>query len=412
VLPASEALRRILEQARPRAVQEVVLAEAAGRVLARNLASPLDFPRFDNSAMDGYAVRSADLSAAPLPRRLQVLEHLAAGGWPTHEVGPGQAIKIMTGAPIPSGADCVVPVEQTDGGLDEVEIRAGAAGGSNVRPAGEDIRSGDLALEAGTTLHPTLLGYLASLGIARVPVLRPVRVGILTTGDELVAPGMPLGPGQIYSSNDLCLAGMARNVGAEIRVAGPVADRLEAVLAAIEDLAGWAEVLLSSGGVSMGDYDLVRVALDKLGFREDFYRVQIKPGKPLVFGRLGETLVFGLPGNPASAVITFLEFVEPALLSMSGAADPGPPRLRARASEALHNKGTLRFYLRVALEQHEAELRAVPLTRQGSGLLRSLAQADGLAILEPEMQTVPAGALLEVRPLPFGGLGFRPSRSL
>jgi molybdopterin molybdotransferase len=407
VLPAAEALQRILAQTRPAAVEEVPLAEAAGRVLARDLLSPLDFPHFDNSAMDGYAVRSADLAAVPLPRRLAVLEHLAAGGWPTHQVGSGQAIKIMTGAPIPAGADAVVPVEQTDGGLEQVEIRAQATAAQNVRPAGEDIRAGELALAAGTPLHPILLGYLATLGVARVPVRRPVRVGILTTGDELVAPGQPLGPGQIYSCNDLCLAGLARGAGAEVRIEGPVPDRLGAVIEALQGLCGWAEVFLSSGGVSMGDYDLVRVALEKLGFEELFYRVRIKPGKPLVFGRLGETLVFGLPGNPASAVITFLEFVEPALLAMAGAAEPGPPRLCARAAEALQNKAPLRLYLRVALQQHEAELRAVPLSRQGSGLLRSLAQADGLAILEPEMQAVPQGALLQVRPLPFARRGCR-----
>jgi molybdopterin molybdotransferase len=405
VLPAPEALRRILENARPAAEAEVPLADANGFVLARDLISPLDFPRFDNSAMDGYAVRAADLTASQIPRRLPVIEHLAAGGWPRQNVGPGQAIKIMTGAPIPAGADAVVPVEQTDSGAEVVEIRAEAAAMQNVRPAGEDIRSGELALERGTRLHPALLGYLASLGFARVPVRRRVRVGILTTGDELVAPGAELGPGQIYSSNDLTLAGLARETGAEVRTAGPVPDRLEAVLEAVESLAGWADVMLSSGGVSMGDYDLVRVALDKLGFQENFYRVRIKPGKPLVFGRLGDKLIFGLPGNPASAVVTFLEFVQPALLAMAGAADPQPPRIQALAGELLQNKAPLRYYLRVTLRQRGAELVATPLPRQGSGLLRSLAQADGLAILEPEMQNVPAGSPLQVRPLPFAMFG-------
>jgi molybdopterin molybdotransferase len=217
----------------------------------------------------------------------------------------------------------------------------------------------------------------------------------------LASPGDELRPGQIYSSNDVTLAGLARAAGAEIRAVGPVPDRIEAVLAAVEDLVDWSDVLLSSGGVSMGDFDLVRAALDKLGFQEDFYRVQIKPGKPLVFGSLADTLVFGLPGNPASAVVTFLEFVEPCLRAMQGIAPPGPPRLRVKAAAPLINKSGMRFYMRVALQQVGAEMQAAPLSRQGSGLLRTLAQGDALAILEPDMREVPQGAPLLVRPLPW-----------
>lgn len=382
-------------------MEEVDLSQANGRILGADLHSPIDYPRFDNSAMDGYAIRAADL-AVGLPARLTVIEQLAAGSWPSRPVGVGDAIKIMTGAPIPSGADCVVPVEQTDGGFDVVQIRAAAEVGQHIRPLGEDIRAGEVALGSGASLHPTLLGYLASLGIARLSVRRAPRVGILATGDELAAPGETLSPGQIYSSNDVTLAGLARAAGADIRAVGPIPDRMEAVLAAVESLADWADVLLSSGGVSMGDFDLVRAALDKIGFREDFYRVQIKPGKPLVFGSLGSTLVFGLPGNPASAVVTFLEFVEPCLLALQGADRPGPPRLAVKASVPLVNKSGMRFYMRVALRQVGAEVHAEPLSRQGSGLLRTLAQGNALAILEPHMREVPAGADLQVRPLPFG----------
>jgi molybdopterin molybdotransferase len=401
VLTAPEALRLILQSVSPAEPLELPLADAAGHVLALDLSSPLDVPAFDNSAMDGYAVRAEDFEHGQ-PGRLQVVEHLAAGRWPTHKLGPGQASKIMTGAPLPEGADCVVPVEQTDAGHEQVLIRMRPAPGQHVRPAGEDIRQGEPALTAGVRLHPLLLGFLASLGQARVPVRPAVRVGILSTGDELAAPGTALGPGQVYSSNDLCLAGLARAAGAEVRTLGPVPDRLQEITRSIEELADWSDVLLSSGGVSMGDFDLVRAALERLGFEEIFYRVRIKPGKPLVFGRLGKTLIFGLPGNPASSVITFLEFVEPALLRMQGAADPGPPRIQARAAVPMANRAPLRLYVRVELSQREAALLATPLARQGSGLLRSLAQADGLAVLEPERGEVAAGELLSVRPLPFG----------
>ncbi len=396
MLSVAEALDRVLAGVPVLPAETLPLSEALGRVLAEPVVAGREIPPWDNSSMDGYAVRAADVRAASQdhPVALTVVGEVAAGTVASDGVGPGQAYRILTGAPLPSGSDAVIPQEEVRRDGSRVVLTRPVAAGACVRPRGEDIRPGDRMLEPGTTLRPAALGVLAALGHARVPVHQRPRVAVLSTGDELVAPESPLGPGQIPDSNTYTLCGLAAEAGAAPRSLGIARDRREELVERLRRGLE-ADVLVSSAGVSVGDRDFVREAVEALGARLDFWKVNMRPGKPLTFGRAGDCLFFGLPGNPVSCMVTFELFVRPVLRRMGGHRVPDRPRVRARALEPIDNPGSRPGYLRVRLEPVAGGVGVRPTGEQGSGILRSMLLADGLAVV-PGDTRIPTGDEVEV----------------
>ena len=377
--------------------EQVPLAAARGRVLATSIQAPRDVPPFRNSAMDGYAVRSADLTSASAGAAvvLRVLETIGAGSVATQPVGAGTAIRIMTGAPIPDGADAVVRVEdtaETDGG---VEIRVAPKPGANVREAGEDLRSGETVLEPGRLLRPADIGVLASLGLSMLRVARRPRVAILSTGDELVDIGEPLGPGQIVNSNAYTLAAAVEEAGGEPIHLGIVRDRPELIRAAFADAMS-ADMALSTGGVSVGSFDYVRTILADLGYQERFWKVAQKPGKPLTFGLCGRTPVFGLPGNPVSSLVCFYLYALPALRTMMGLERVHMASAAATLVEPLRKAPGLTEFVRCSLQGSPEAYEARSTGTQSSGALRSLSLGDALIVGPPETAQLEAGARVRV----------------
>jgi molybdopterin molybdotransferase len=383
-MPLAEARERILAAAEPlTAPEESDLDGALGRVLAGDLRAPQDVPPFDNSAMDGYALRAAD--AAP-GATLPVSQRIAAGRAGT-ELQPGTAARIFTGAPLPPGADAVAIQEDChcEGGL--VTLGTGVRRGQNVRRRGEDMAAGSVALSAGRRLRPQDIGLIASLGLSRVPVRTPLRVAVLATGDELRPPGSgPLEPGQIYNSNGAMLAALLRALGMQVVDGGRVPDDAAATRSALARAAADADVVLSSGGVSVGEEDHVRAQVESLG-RLDLWKIAIKPGKPLAFGRIGETPFIGLPGNPSSVFVTFALLARPYLLACQGARERELPALTARARFESARAGSRTEFLRVRLQAEGEGLAADLYPNQSSGVLRSVCDADALAV-------IPAGTTL------------------
>jgi molybdopterin molybdotransferase len=379
------ALALVLARVTPLESEEVPVGEAAGRVLAAPAAAVTDLPPFDSSAMDGYAVRAADT-----PGRLTVVGHSAAGRPEARALGVGEAIVISTGAVVPADADAVVPVERTRG---EVEVEA-VVPGDNIRPRGGDVRAGEVVAAAGTRLGPPQLGALAAAGIARVRVARRPRVAVLATGSELRAPGEPLGPGEIYESNSVLLSAQIASEGADVTVLPRVADdeaaTTEALVRGLEH-----DVLVTSGGVSVGPHDLVRGALAELGVEEVFWRVAARPGKPVAFGVHGRTLVFGLPGNPVSSLVGFELFVRPALRALQGAADPRPAYLPGVLA-APRRRNAHRDDLVRARRDGD---RLVPVTGQESHMIVRSSGADALVLVPRGDGELAAGA--QVRWLPI-----------
>ncbi len=319
LLTVSEALARILASVEPLALERVDLATAAGRILAEEAVSPIDLPPFRSSAMDGYAVRSDDL-----PGTLRVVDRAAAGRPAAAEVGRGEAIEISTGGVVPSGADAVVPVERVVVHPDEIETRETVGVGDNVRELGRDVRAGATVLAAGERLTPARLAALAACGIGSVLSFRRPRVTVVVTGTELRPAGEVLRPGEIYESNGIMIAAALEEAGALVERAGATEDTRDAHVRAL-DHALHSDVVVTSGGVSVGPHDLVRRVEADLGVEEVFWGVAMRPGKPLAFGVRGRTLVFGLPGNPVSSLVGCLLFVRPALLALQGHPDPAPP---------------------------------------------------------------------------------------
>jgi molybdopterin molybdotransferase len=378
---ADEALQVVLENVAPLGIERVTIMAALGCVLAEDLHSPRDIPGFDNSAMDGYAVRAADVASASEtnPVRLEVLETVAAGMMPSRTVAAGQAVRTMTGAPIAPGADAIVPVERTRAEGDMVEIMAVAHAGAFVRPRGEDLRRGELVISAGKTLGPSDLGMLASLNRAMVDVWRRPRVAIVATGDELVdVDQVPVGA-QIVNSSAYALAGAIREAGAEPVMLKVARDRPEEVRARLSEALAF-DAVLSTGGVSVGQFDHVKVVLDELGLRQLFHGVAQKPGRPLKFGTIGSRPVFGLPGNPVSTMVCFYLYVRPALLKMGGLTRTGLPRVTVRCATDIPVAANLTEFVRVRLERHDGEIFAAPTGNQSSGVLSSLSRADALLI--------------------------------
>lgn len=382
---------------------ELDLLRAHGTVLAESVVSEVSLPGFDNSSMDGYAVHAADLAhASPAtPVRLPVVADVPAGDPAPNAIRPGLCARIMTGAPMPMGADAVVPVEWTDGGSAEVLIERPATPGGFVRRQGEDVEEGARVLRAGSLIGAGAMGVLAAVGRRTVLVRPRPRVVVLSTGEELVEPGRTLGPGQIYESNSYMIAAAAEEAGCEVHRHGFVGDDPAGVRDALEGLVLRADVVVTTGGVSMGAYDVVKEVLSRQGTVE-FTSVAVQPGKPQGFGTIGpdRTPIITLPGNPVSAFVSFQLFVRPVLRRLRGL-DPSPlPSVRARLSAAVTSPKGRRSYLRAVVEPaalgEEVEHTVAPAVRQGSHQLSALADANGLLVVPEEITELPVGAVAEV----------------
>ncbi len=375
----------------------VALPQALGRVLSASVLASRDVPSFRNSAMDGYAVRAADIAAArpDAPVQLHILEVVGAGSMPRHAMRAGCATKIMTGSPMPDGADTVVRVEDTEQADDVVRIMTSVAAGTSIRHPGEDMRAGETVLVPGHVLRPADLGLLASLGVAVVPVRRRLQVAILATGDELVDLGQPLGPGQIVNSNAYALAAAVQEAGGVPRMLGIVRDTPDATRSAFTE-AFASDMVLSTGGVSMGTFDLVRATLAELGVNERFWKIAQKPGKPMTFGMRDRVPVFGLPGNPVSSLVCFYLYVRPALRAMSGLTRLHLPTAAATAQERIQTARGLTEFVRCTVEGEPGAYRVRTTGSQSSGVLRSLSLGQGLIIAPPDVTTIEAGTSVRV----------------
>ena len=387
MLTYEQALAQILAQVSPLPPVPVPLADALGLTLAEDVVSPLNLPPFANSSMDGYAVRADDVQAAPVT--LPVTGDVPAGALSVPALEPGAARRIMTGAPIPAGADAVVPVEETEAHGDAVTFREAAEFGQCIRPAGEDVSAGSVVLTAGSLIRPAEIGLCAALGRTAVLAYPRPRVAIISTGDELVEPGQPLLPGQIYNSNAYSLAAQVVEAGGIVTQRLHARDTPEALREAFDACAG-ADVLLTSGGVSVGDFDYVKSVFAERG-TVDFWRVAIRPGKPLAFGRWGDIVFFGLPGNPVSSMVTFELFALPALRRMQGRPDLHRTQVQARLTEDTSHHPGRQSYLRAVATRQDGGYVVRPVQLQGSGMLRSMTLANALLILPADVPGLSAG---------------------
>jgi molybdopterin molybdotransferase len=398
-LPVEEARGRITAAVAPVGGEEkVALRSALGRVLAQDVRSPLDVPAHTNSAMDGYAINGADLP--PQGSVALAVIGIAWAGRPyTGVVKRGQCARIMTGAPMPKGTDTVIMQEDVERDSDTIRLGSGHKAGQNVRAAGEDLSVGQIVLTAGRQILPVDLGLLASLGIAEIRVRRRLRVAFFSTGDELRSIGESLSDGQIFDSNRYTLYGMLARLGVDIIDMGVVPDERQATHDAFVQAADNADVIITSGGVSVGEADYVKETLDTIG-EVDFWQIAIKPGRPLAFGRVKSTTFFGLPGNPVSVMVTFYQFVAPALRRMMGQieADPAPTFKVRCASRLKKTRGRTEFQRAVLEHTAEGELVVRSTGAQGSGLLHSMSVANCFVILPADSTGVEPGALVEVQP--------------
>ena len=401
-LNCDEALTRILAQVAPvSGYERLNLRAALGRVLTQALYSPFAVPAHTNSAMDGYALKTSDLPASG-NTRLRVIGSAFAGRPFAGEPGTGEAVRIMTGAAMPAGTDLVVMQEHAAREGDHVVIDGQHKRGQNVRAAGEDLKQGQQVFEAGRQLLAPDLGIIASLGIGEVTVQRRVRVAYFSTGDELRSIGETLGPGEIYDSNRYTLYAMLKRTGVEIIDMGVVRDERGAVEAALREASQVADVVITSGGVSVGEADYIKEVLSSIG-QVRFWKVAMKPGRPLAFGTLGQARFFGLPGNPVSVMVTFYQFVQPALFKMAGTRANAPLILKARTTAVLNKRpGRTEFQRGILSHDAQGELRVTPTGDQGSGILNSMASADCFIILGMDTGRVDSEALVDVQP--FRGL--------
>ena len=393
MLTYDDALARILAQITPLAPEDTPLTDALGLVLAEEVTTPFPLPPFANSSMDGFAVRAADLAA--LPTVLPVVGDVAAGATTVPTLLPGQALRIMTGAPIPPGADAVVPVEDTEAREGGTAFLESVNAGQCIRPAGEETAAGSVVLRAGAVLKPAHVGMAATVGRGSLRTYPRPRVAVLSTGDELIEPGQALAFGQIYNSNAYALAALVADAGGVVTHRLHARDTPEALREAF-DAAEDADVLITSGGVSVGDYDYVKSVFAERG-TVDFWKVAIRPGKPVAFGQWGRTHFFGLPGNPSSTIVTFELFVRPALRRLAGHTQLTRPAIMATLMEAASHTPGRQSYHRAAMTRTPAgaaEVRA--LTKQGSGMLLPMTQANALLLLPADTETLPAGAAVTV----------------
>jgi molybdopterin molybdotransferase len=396
MIPVAEARARILADIASAAPEEpLAISRALGRVLAEDVTAPFDVPLADNSAVDGYAVRAEDLVAGGRAR-LRVVADLPAGAIYAHALGSSEALRIMTGAPVPRGADTVVPQELATCAGEWVDLRA-VEPHANVRSRGEDVRAGAVVLRAGAVLRPQDLGLIASLGYGEVRVHRRPRVALLSTGDEVVEPGQPRRPGQIYDANRFSLGGMIQTAGADPLDLGIVPDVRDRLREQLLEAAGAANVVLTSGGVSVGDYDHVKGVLEEIG-SIDFWQVAMQPGRPFAVGRIARTPFFGLPGNPVASLLCFHLFVRPALWKLGGRTRLDAECITATAVEAMRKKSGRREFKRGVLRFTDRGYEVSTTGPQGSGILSSMVAANCLIILEEERGDISVGERVLVEP--------------
>ncbi len=383
----------ILDHITPLEIETVSLLEANGRALAEDFIAPWNLPLFNNSAMDGFAVRTVDCAQ---DNTLQIVDYIPAGGTADKTVAPGTAVKIMTGAPVPGGCDAIVPFEEASELGQTLSVNNGPLKGAHIRVSGEDVSIGDRVLQAGTTLRPWEISMLASLGQTTASVYSRPTVAILSTGDELTEPGKSLKPGQIVDSNSIALATAIRELGAEPKILGIAADSPDSLREKINTGLEF-DMLITSAGVSMGDRDFVREVLAELGVKELFWKVNIKPGRPTAFGLKDGKPVFSVPGNPVSALITFEQFVRPALLAMMGHVRVFRPVVKARLFEPVRKKEGRMQFMRVLVKTGEEGLTVSSSGDQNTGILNTLVRAGGIALLPAERETIEAGELVDVQ---------------
>ena len=397
MLSVEEALARVRAAFQPLPAETVSVAEALGRVLASDAASRVTQPPQDVSAMDGYAVRAADVAAVPVT--LDVIAKIPAGGAFDGEIQPGQAARIFTGAPLPRGSDSIVIQEDTEASGDQVSIKASAPHGNFVRPAGLDFRAGDVGLHAGQRLTARDVGFAAAMNLPWLDVRRRPRVAILATGDEVVMPGEPMGPNQIVSSNGLSLSAFVTACGGQAVNLGIAPDKRD-VLATMAEGAKGADLLVTSGGASVGDHDLVRAGLGDSGLEVDFWKIAMRPGKPLIFGQIAGTPMLGLPGNPVSSLVCAVLFVRTALDRLLGVEEDALALESVLLGADLPPNDRRQDYLRARLSLDDQGRRvATPFGRQDSSMLATLARADCLIVRKPHDEALSSGSRIDVLPL-------------
>jgi molybdopterin molybdotransferase len=398
MIRVEEALKYILDAVSPLGLERVNILDALGRVIGEDVYAGRAIPPKDNSAMDGYALRAGDTRGASeeAPAILEVVEEIPAGSIPEKRIGPGQAARIMTGAPVPEGADAVVRMEDSRKENSRVAILVGAKAGQDIRLAGEDVQPGEKVISRGEVIRPAEVGMLASLGRSIISVHQRPIIAVVATGDELTEIDDPPSPWKIVSSNSYSLAALVLECGAVPLQIGIAKDQREDLIAKFR-AAMRADLIVSSGGVSVGDYDLVKEVMKKEGNRMQFWRIAMKPGRPLAFGAMGEVPIVGLPGNPVSSMVSFEQFIRPAILKMMGHANLFRRTIRARLGEDINKKSGIRHFIRARIRREEDDYAVVTTGDQGSGILKSMVRANGLIILTEEATKIRAGETVTVQ---------------
>ncbi len=401
LLPVNEGLARILSQINPvTGSQRADIRLSLGAILAEDVISPINVPAYNNSAMDGYAIHSRDLTSNGT-QRFTVIANVLAGHPFQGTLKPGECVQIMTGAELPAALDTVVIREICHHQGDQLSFDGPVRAGENCRRAGEDLPEGSVAVSAGTRLGAAELGLIASLGVTEVSVQRQPRVAYFSTGDEIRSLGQSLNPGQIYESNRYTVTAMLRHMGLDVIDLGVIPDTRTAIEAAFMNAASQADLIISSGGVSLGDADYVKETLDKVG-KVGFWRLAMKPGRPLAFGQVGDAHFFGLPGNPVAVMISFLQFVQPALRKLAGENEWLPLTLTLPSLEALKKRSGRSEFVRGVIETNAGGIGVRTTGQQGSGILASMSQANCLIVLDQEQGNVAVGDAVKVQP--FSGL--------